>query len=328
MQVDKANMDFLTEFNDSIRIFRTDRLTPNGSGNKAFKLTENLLRIRKEGGQSVLTFGGAWSNHLHAFAMACEQLQLKAVGVVRGEERPSNALLQHAISHGLRVHYISRQDYRARNQPSFLKGLCNDLCCDAYLPEGGSNYVAVQACRRIAELINESSLPAPTDIALAVGTGATMAGVIQGARIQQSVVGVPVVQDQGIESRIKAWLEIENITTCRWSLMHAAVPARYGKVDLALLEFVIDVHRRTGVVLDPVYNGKALKALIDSWPGIKSGRQIVFVHTGGIGGCLGWAENMRRCTDQRAVRHYLSDARDSLSTSDGAYRSGNSRMFD
>lgn len=321
MRVDKANMDLLTEFNDSIRIFRTDRLTPNGCGNKVFKLTENLRRIREQGGESVLSFGGAWSNHLHAFALACERLHMQAVAVVRGEEQPSNLLLQHAISHGLRVHYISRADYRDRDQPLFVQRLCKEFGCDASLPEGGSNTVAVQACRRIAELINESSLHAPTEIVLAVGTGATMAGIIQGAETQQSVLGVPVVRDKGIRSRISTWLEADDGAICNWGLIDAAVPARYGKVDTALLEFVIDVHRRTGVVLDPVYNGKALKGLLET--GIGSDRQVVFVHTGGVGGCLGWVEQLRNCTDRGGVKRYLSDARAILVCSGDVYQSGN-----
>jgi len=305
----------ITEFNDSIRIFHTERLTPNGCGNKDFKLSENLLRIRASGARSVLTFGGAWSNHLHAFALACERYQLAAVAVVRGEEGASNELLQHGVRHGLRVHYVSRADYRLRHDQLYVKSLCEQFGCDEWLPEGGSNLTAVNSCRRIAELINSHCVDEPTHIVLAVGTGATLAGVVAGASDEQSVVGVPVVQDASISQRISAWLDASASSAgAQWRLLDTAKPARYGKADQELLQFVLDTHHRTGVVLDPVYNGKAFRALLacgldsdyDS-DGLRN--RIVFVHTGGLGGCLGWVEKLHHCRDRSLVEHYLTDAR-------------------
>jgi len=311
----RSGVELITEFNDAIRIFHTERLTPNGCGNKNFKLSENLLRLRSAGARSVLTFGGVWSNHVHAFALACARHQLEAVAVLRGEEGVSNELLQHAVSYGLRVHYVSRADYRLRHEQSFAKSLCEKLGCDDWLPEGGSNLTAVNSCRHIAELINSYSTVEPTHIVLAVGTGATFAGVVRGASDKQTVLGVPVVQDAGIPKRVTGWLDdIPSSARVHWRLLDTAMPARYGKADHALLQLVIDVHRNTGVVLDPVYNGKAFRSLLAS--GLDGGydskgvrNRIVFVHTGGLGGCLGWVDKLHQCCDHAHVERYIADAR-------------------
>ncbi len=294
----------LTPFNDVIRIFRTERITPCGCGNKQFKLTKNLQALKQRGCTSVLSFGGLWSNHLHALALVCEAHGLSVVAAVRGEETSGSALLDDAIKHGMKVHYVSRAEYRNRHNDVYVKQLMAQLGCDGWLPEGGSNVLAVEGCEAIVERINMYADKLPARIALAVGTGATMAGVINGSATGQLITGVPVVQDDRLRSQISGWLSPDSDVD--WQLLEAASPPRYGKTDSALLEFVLTVHDTTGVILDPVYNAKALRALIDSeaadgdLPGIHSDRfmqrdsaDTIFIHTGGIGGCLGFADQLR-----------------------------------
>lgn len=297
------NEGALTEFNDSIRIFRTERLTPKGCGNKAFKLDKNLDELQRSGCNSVLSFGGQWSNHLHAFALACEARGIKSVAAVRGEVSTNSLatnslLLNDAIAHGLQVRCLSYSDYRKRADAVFARELASQLNCDAYLPEGGSNTLAVDGCRVIAQRINQWSEKPPACIALAVGTGATMAGIVNGAETQQSVVGVPVVEDDRLPKNIEAWV-VAKSEVAPWQLLPAARPARYGKVDSSLLEFVLDTYSRTGIILDPVYNAKALRAVLESDLAAKTdcssdrvAGDLVFVHTGGVGGCLGFADQL------------------------------------
>ena len=316
----------LTVFGDGIRIFRVERITRYGCGNKEFKLTDNLLQIKRDGGTSVLSFGGAWSNHLHAFALACEALGLRAFAAVRGEERSCNALLQHAMDHGLQVIYLSRAEYRDRYSPLAAQRLCESLGCDSWLPEGGANSLAVSACRALAGRVNHAwpevftdlaseahSGCGPSHLALAVGTGATLAGVVSGAEPTQTVIGVPVVQDDRLFSQVTDWVE-EAVALpdsgspgAEWELLESAYPARYGKVDKSLLDFVLDTHDRTGIVLDPVYNAKALHAVMDSGLAGRDGNEVVFIHTGGIVGCLGWVEKLQAECDSAKVRRYLAD---------------------
>ena len=299
----------LTAFNDSIDIFRTDQITPYGCGNKYYKLTENLLTRKRQGCQRLLSFGGAWSNHLHAFAVACNDLGMTAVAAVRGEERVTNALLADAMEHGLEVHYLSRSDYSLRGEEKFAHDLCHAFACDDWLPEGGSNQLAVQGCEELAQQINEHLSVPPAHIVLAVGTGATLAGIVRGCRSSQNVIGIPVVRDDRVESQIKRWVEVGS-DKCRanWKLLDEAVTLKYGKVDDDLLRFVLHIYGQHGIVLDPVYNGKAFKALLESELAKCSGSKIVFVHTGGVGGCLGYARELDAICDSNLADNYLNAA--------------------
>jgi len=327
--------DALTTFNDSIRIFRTERCTRYGCGNKQFKLTKNLQILQRRGCKSVLSFGGLWSNHLHALSLACEAQGLSAVAVVRGEKLPGSTLLDDAIKHGMQVHYVSRGEYRKRQDMTYVRQLMNQLNCDCWLPEGGSNDLAVEGCKAIVEYIDEYVDRPPSQFVLAVGTGATMAGIINASEACQQVTGVPVVQDDRLRNRIGGWLT--SGCDVNWQLLETACPARYGKTNYELLEFVLKTYDTTGVILDPIYNAKALRSLIESdlagYPGNDTGRNdtgcgdlasfdttdlpgrrsgdTIFIHTGGLGGCLGFADKLRTI-DAATADRMLSEVRQLL----------------
>lgn len=295
----------LVELNDSIRIFRTELLTTKSCGNKQFKLTNNLLALKRSGANRVLSFGGVWSNHLHAFAVACNSQGLESVAIVRGEPSHNSMLLNDAVRHGIEVHYVSRSEYRRRHDESYIRERMRNLGCDAWLPEGGSNEIAVKSCEEIASLINRAATELPANIALAVGTGATMAGIANGALAGQSVIGIPVVQDSRIRSCVNGWISPDCVAD--WRLLEPAVPQKYGKVDQSLLEFVLEVFHNTGVILDPVYNAKALRSLLNISPEIVSANNCVFVHTGGLGGCFGFADELQ-AIDSRIASQLLTEA--------------------
>ena len=315
----------LTTFNDSVRVFRTERFTRCGCGNKQFKLTKNLQALKQRGCTSVLSFGGLWSNHLHALSLACETLGLSAVAVVRGEETTGSALLNDAIEHGMKVHYVSRGDYRNRQNDLYVRQLMEQLGCDAWLPEGGSNDLAVEGCEAIVECINKCLDQSPTHFSLAVGTGATMAGIINACKSGQQVTGVPVVQDDRLRNQISRWVTADS--GVNWQLLETAHPAKYGKTDYALLEFVLTTYDSTGMILDPVYNAKAFRSLLESGRvdygcGYQTGEEAVglpnsgsedtvFIHTGGIGGCLGFSDQLRSI-DRRTADRMLFEVRQLL----------------
>lgn len=289
---DSVQADVLTEFADGIRIFRLDLLTTQACGNKEFKLSGNLQQLKCFGASSILSFGGVWSNHLHAFALACKAQSLRAVAVVRGEPVAGSTLLDNAVEHGLLVRYVSRNDYRRRHDAAYVRGLMSDLNCDAWLPEGGSNNLAVRCCAEIAVLVNDCVNQAPENIALAVGTGATMAGIVNGAMAGQNITGVPVLQDNRLKGNVVNW--VSKTSRADWCLLEPADPPKYASVDHSLLEFVLQVYRDTGVILDPVYNAKALKHLYKIRLHDEARRPCIFIHTGGLGGCLGFAEALRK----------------------------------
>jgi len=296
----------LYRFNDSVRIFRTDAITPLGCGNKLFKLDENLKRLSAMGCERVLSFGGIWSNHLHALAVACEPMPLTPVAAVRGEAHDDGVLLADAVRRGLEVHYVSRSEYKKRNDDEFCAALCRTFDCDAYLPEGGSNDLAVNGCREITTMINAVE-PTPSHIVVAVGTGATLAGAICGAIKSQVVIGIPVVEDCRVQARVQGWVDAAGCSAS-WGVLDTATPARYGTVDRALLEFVVQIHAEHNIVLDPVYNGKAFRALLASEL-IDAGNDIVFIHTGGLGGALGFREQFAQLTNKVYVDDYFASIR-------------------
>jgi len=296
----------LSAFNDSIRIFHTERLTTCGCGNKQFKLTKNLHALKQRGCTRVLSFGGLWSNHLHALSLACELVGIQAVAVVRGEATPGTLLLDDAIEHGLIVHYVSRADYRNRHDESYVEKLLNQLGCDAWLPEGGSNHLAVEGCREIVERMNQYVESPPSHIALAVGTGATLSGIINAVESDQHVIGVPVVQDDRLRSQIVNWLVPESDVS--WRLLNSAQPPRYGSVNSGLLEFILDTFDRKGIILDPVYNAKALRAVMETGIGDDAEKDVVFLHTGGMGGCLGYRDRLMEI-DAAIAERMLNEVR-------------------
>jgi len=310
----------LYRFNDSVRIFRTDAITPLGCGNKLFKLEGNLKRLSSMGCKRVLSFGGIWSNHLHALAVACESIPITPVAAVRGEAHSDGALLADAVKRGLEVHYIARKEYKQRNDEEFCVALRRAFECDAWLPEGGSNYLAVDGCREITTMINAVE-PTPSHIVVAVGTGATLAGVICGAKESQTIIGIPVVKDSRVQARVEDWVNAVG-SSAKWLLLDTAAPARYGAVDRALLEFVVGVHAEHNIVLDPVYNGKAFRALLASGL-LDAGNDIVFIHTGGLGGALGLREQFAQLTNKGQVDDYFASVRAVLGLQYAAYQSGN-----
>lgn len=289
-------------------VLRLDRCTDRAIGNKQFKLGSNLKMLRK--GQRVLSFGGAWSNHLLALAQLTHQAGIKSVGVVRGDEGFNNEMLDDLRENGMQLHFVSRKDYKRRSEASFCDELCRLLNCDTWLPEGGSNRLAVSGCEDIAKLINGDAKGKKNDICtrivLAVGTGATFAGLIRACLPQQHVTGIPVVADESVYPRIEQWLQGRR-DHAQWSMFHGSLRRAYARPSPSLLNFIVKFHRRTAIALDPVYTGPALfAALSDEFiETLESGSRVVFVHTGGLAGIRGFADRFAQNCDPEAVRVYL-----------------------
>ena len=255
---------------------REDLLHAEVSGNKFRKLKYNLQQAQKEGCDGLLTFGGAFSNHLAATAAAAHAYGFQSVGVVRGDElahKPLNPTLAYCQSKGMQLHFVSRELYKQKekgiehlieNHPSFY-----------ILPEGGSNPRAVQGCR---EILNDSDALFDT-LAVAVGTGGTMAGLIQSAMPHQEVVGYQVVYDVAIPQQIRTFVGHN-----RWTLDPTYKTVGYAKTPPELVGFAIEVAKQSGIVLDPLYTGPMLWRMVQQ---LKSntwthGNRILVIHTGGL----------------------------------------------
>ncbi|MEU3611478.1 pyridoxal-phosphate dependent enzyme [Streptomyces sp. NPDC006872] len=240
---------------------RDDLIHPELIGNKWRKLAPNLERAA---GRTLLTFGGAYSNHLRATAAAGRLLGLPTVGVVRGDEladRPLNPSLARCAADGMRLRFVDRSTYRRKAEPDVLARLSAAAdAADAYVvPEGGSNAAAVRGCRALgAELRGHADV-----VALACGTGGTLAGLAAGLAPDQRALGIPVLRGGFLGAEIQA-LQEEAFGGRRgeWRLDERFHFGGYARVTPELEAFAADFERRHGIPVERLYVAKSLYALV------------------------------------------------------------------
>lgn len=263
-----------------ISILRLDLPDPLSGGNKSYKLKYNLEAMRAAGKNTMLSFGGAFSNHIAALAAGgkCEKFQ--TIGIIRGEElnENSNAVLQFASSCGMQLHFVSREEYRRRNDADFIAELEKEFPGVYLLPEGGSNELAVKGC---SEILNEES--ARADLIFApVGTGATLAGIIASAKAHQHVTGIAVLEGKTyLENEVRRLLGNREIQ-CSWEINSDFTFGGYARSNENLLNFISEIQNQFQLPLDPVYSGKAFYAMTEILKAEKfRNAKPLFIHTGG-----------------------------------------------
>ncbi|WP_417957524.1 1-aminocyclopropane-1-carboxylate deaminase/D-cysteine desulfhydrase [Flagellimonas okinawensis] len=277
-------MPLLTEKGIQLYIKREDTIHPFISGNKYRKLKYNLLEAKKQGKNTLLTFGGAFSNHIAATAYAGKEQGLKTIGVIRGEELAfkwqDNPTLQLAHRHGMEFYFVSRSDYRLKSEPAFLQQI-RERFGDVYLlPEGGTNALAVKGC---TEILTDAD--AKFDyICSAAGTGGTVAGLINASLPHQTVLGFPALKGDFLIEEIRTFVQNK-----RWQLVTDYHFGGYAKVDQQLVAFINLFKSKTGIPLDPIYTGKMLFGIFDliKRDVFQPGTQILAIHTGGLQGIEG-----------------------------------------
>lgn len=286
----QVHLPILKQHQIGLHIKREDLLFPNLSGNKYRKLKYNLENARAQGYKTLVTFGGAYSNHLHATAAAGRQYGFQTIGFVRGAElgaKPLNPTLTQARDWGMQLRFLSRQDYRLKAEPDFLKSLERDLGPVYVLPEGGTNELAVKGC---AEILGASD-DAFTHICCPVGTGGTLAGLVRSADQQQRVLGFPALRAADFEAALKKWIPQTN-----WSLVSQYHFGGYGKITNELVSFINDFKAQTGIPLDPVYTGKMVFGIIQEigLSLLPAGSKILAIHTGGLQGIAGMNMQLKK----------------------------------
>jgi len=295
-KITKSSITPLHEIRDSlllqkkIRLFikRDDLVHPTISGNKWRKLKYNLQEAKAQKKKTLLTFGGAFSNHIHAVAVAGKEYGFHTIGIIRGEEiTGDNATLTFARECGMQLHFISRQAYRQKEEQSFLENL-HETFGDFYLlPEGGTNALAVKGCAEIPSEINIDH----HFLCCACGTGGTLAGVIAGNKDGKKVLGFSVLKGmKDLEDKISKLLaDFAGNSYDNWSVNHDYHFGGYAKTNDELMHFINDFRRRHQMLLDPVYTGKMLFGIFDLIANnyFPEGSTIVAIHTGGL---QGWGE--------------------------------------
>lgn len=248
-------------------------------GNKRFKLRYNIEDFRASGKKHILTFGGAFSNHIAATASLCARLSIPSIGIIRGEELSSSAnrVLQFASKCGMALHFVSREEYRQRHDSEYVVSVQHRLPDAFVIPEGGTNESAVRGCE---EILSEETNFAK-HIFLPVGTGGTISGIIRSLHPSQKAHGIAVVDsEESLKSTITALSGKPEID--HWELHTQFTFGGYGKTQGFPSDFIAQMQSKSGIPLDFVYSGKALYGTLQI---IRergyNPAECLFVHTGG-----------------------------------------------
>lgn len=258
------------------------------SGNKWRKLKWNLVQAAAEGYGKLLTFGGAFSNHIVAVAAAGDLFGFQTVGVIRGEgSEPLNPSLAFAKKCGMQLHFISRSDYRRKAERPFLEELQRRFGRTYLLPEGGTNLPALRGTAELAPTIKVQLGGWPDGIHLCCGTGGTAAGLIQGLNGRAEVWGYSVLKGDFHRPEIEKWIGKEHK---KWHIYTEYHHGGYAKTTTALLKFIRAFPNRHGLYLDPVYTGKLFWAFRQKvmHGQIPAGSRQVLIHSGGLQGIRGY----------------------------------------
>ncbi|MBC3757882.1 1-aminocyclopropane-1-carboxylate deaminase/D-cysteine desulfhydrase [Hyunsoonleella sp. SJ7] len=278
----KINLPF--EVDVELYIKREDELHAFVSGNKYRKLKYNLKEAEKLGFDTLLTFGGAFSNHIASVALAGQILGFKTIGVIRGEELSakidSNPTLSFAKQNAMRFKFVSRQTYREKTSERFLTELKSEFNNFYLVPEGGTNTLAVKGCEEILRDTEHNF----DFICCPVGTGGTISGLINCSKPGQQVLGFPALKGAFLQDDISKFVSKTN-----WELIADYHFGGYGKVNAELVDFINQFKLENNIQLDPIYTGKMLFGIMDliKKQYFPSGSKILAIHTGGLQGIVG-----------------------------------------
>ncbi len=264
-----------------VLVKREDLNHPYVSGNKWWKLKHNLVEAQRLGKKTLLTFGGAYSNHVYASAAAASELGMESIGIIRGEETlPLNPTLNFAKSRGMHLHYVSRAMYRKKQEPGFIDHLHNRFGDFYLIPEGGTNALAVQGVAEFAKMLN---LNYQFDyLCCAVGTGGTLAGLIRGLPAEKMILGFAVLKGADfLRSEIERWAGQAHAT---WQLHTAYHFGGYAKITPALSELIKKMKEENNLPLDHVYTGKLVAGVLDAAEAgrFRRGTSVLLLHSGGL----------------------------------------------
>ena len=268
----------------SLVIKRDDLIHPFVSGNKFRKLKYNLLQAKAENQSALLTFGGAYSNHIAAVAYAGKENGFQTIGIIRGDELAdkieSNPTLNFAQECGMQFEFVSRETYRLKTEESFLEQLQQKYGAFYLIPEGGTNAFAIQGCEEILTPEDASF----DYVACAIGTGGTISGLINSVLPHQKVLGFPALKGEFLQDEIRKFVRHEN-----WELITDYHFGGYGKVSPDLIDWINRFYAQTQIPLDPVYTGKMVFGILDliAKNYFPENANILLIHTGGLQGIQG-----------------------------------------
>lgn len=293
----KIENKLISTYDIQLWMKRDDLLHPQVSGNKWRKLKYSLVEAKQKKVSHLLTFGGAFSNHIAATAAASHLVGIPSIGIIRGEKiLPLNPTLAFAASCGMSLHFLNRTTYRQKEKAIQVRQLIQQYSNVLVLPEGGTNQLAIKGCEEIVtELREQFTNDFPDYIATAVGTGGTISGIISG--VQQlkkehtKILGFSALKGNFLETEIANLLSDDNKKDdSNWQIQKDYHFGGYAKFKPELIEFINRFKLEHGIPLDPIYTGKMMFGIFDliKKKYFPKGSRIVAIHTGGIQGIAGF----------------------------------------
>ena len=289
-------LSILKEKKVELFIKREDEIHPFVSGNKFRKLKYTIQKVQEQKLTTLLTFGGAYSNHIAATAFGAKISGLQSIGIIRGDELADdmhrtlkqNSTLKSAVENGMELKFVSRETYRKKSSEQFIEILKQEYGEVYIVPEGGTNELAVKGCEEILTFEDEKF----NYICCAVGTGGTISGLINSAKEHQKIIGFPALKGDFLKEEICKYSKRNN----HWDLELNYHFGGYGKFDRELVAFINQFKEKTSIPLDPIYTGKMLYGVLDKiakneFPPYS---KILAIHTGGLQGIEGANEKLKR----------------------------------
>lgn len=276
--------DLFTE--KSVRLFvkREDLIHPHISGNKWFKFKYNLIEANNQGFNQLLSFGGAYSNHIYALAAAGKEFNFKTIGIIRGEEyKKLNPTLAFAKKCGMKLFYISRVNYRDKYNKDLLDQLREQFGEFYLIPEGGTNKLALKGCRELVNRINIDY----NYLCCACGTAGTISGIIEGLNGKKFAMGFSVLKNADfLNDEIHKLTETNHLN---WEINLNYHFGGYAKFTKSLLTFTKQFERKYDIPMEPIYTGKMLFGIYDLIEKnyFSPNSIIVAIHSGGLQGLMG-----------------------------------------
>ncbi|WP_246337466.1 1-aminocyclopropane-1-carboxylate deaminase/D-cysteine desulfhydrase [Tenacibaculum pelagium] len=285
----------MKEKNIELYIKREDEIHPFVSGNKFRKLKYNIEEAKKMQKKTLLTFGGAYSNHIVATAVSGKLTGFNTIGIIRGDELgidinttlAKNTTLQEASKNGMQFKFVSRSAYRNKLSEDFINQLKKEFGDFYLVPEGGTNELAIKGCEEILTKEDEKF----DYICCAVGTGGTISGLINSVSEHQKVIGLPSLKGDFLQEEINQFAKSND----NWSLQNEYHFGGYGKYNAELIRFINEFKERTSVPLDPIYTGKMMFGIMDmiDKDQFPNNSKILAIHTGGLQGIAGVNQKMK-----------------------------------
>ncbi|MBL7883465.1 MAG: 1-aminocyclopropane-1-carboxylate deaminase/D-cysteine desulfhydrase [Bacteroidia bacterium] len=280
---------FLEKKGVKLFVLRTDLNHSEISGNKLYKLKYNIEEAKNQNKNTLLTFGGAFSNHIAATAAAGKIAGMNTIGIIRGDELPQlNPTLRLAKENGMQLYFVSREVYRNKDElNNYVHKTFNNNCY--IIPEGGSNKLGVKGCTKIVEEIK-----IPFDyICCPCGTGATLSGIVLSLKEQQQAIGFQVLKaEHYIHNEVKHWLAQFDAHKSNWQVNEDYHFGGYAKCNDKLKQFTVDFKKQYNIPLDYVYTAKMIYGIFEliKKDFFRPETTIIAIHTGGLQGNNGFQD--------------------------------------